>query len=61
MPIFKVKSICIKLEQNEYYIEVLDKKTGVIETTYKSRNESKYNYLLRKDNEFYELKLLREV
>lgn len=58
MPIFRVKSICIKLTQNSKFIEVLDKKTGIIETVYKVKNESKYNYYFNKDWEFYTLKMI---
>ena len=58
MSIFKVKSICIKLRQNNKFIEVLDKKTGVVEMIYKSQNESKYYYYLNKDREFYVLKMI---
>ena len=58
MPIFKVKSICIKLEQNSKFVEVLDKKTGIVDRVYKSKNESKYNYYFNKDWEFYTLKMI---
>jgi len=60
MPIFKVKSICVKLKENEKFIEILDKKTGIIDKVYKSRNESKYQYYLKKDYMFYTLKMVEE-
>jgi hypothetical protein len=56
MPVYKIKSICLKLYEDDSRVEVLDKKTGIIDIVYKSQNESKYNYYLKKDDNFYILK-----
>lgn len=59
MPIYRVATICVKLVENNRYIEVLDKKTGIIDKVFKTKNESKYNYYLQKDTHFYSLKLVK--
>lgn len=60
MPIYQVKSICVKLYEDLNRVEVLDKKTGIIDIVYKSQNESKYYFYLKKDWNFYILKMLKD-
>lgn len=59
MPVYRVSGIYKKLVTTPALIIVLNKRTGSVETVKFSQNESKYNYLLKKNEEFYTLTLIK--
>lgn len=59
MPVYRVSGIYKKLITTPALIIVLNKRTGNVETVKVSQNESKYNYLLKKNEEFYTLTLIK--
>ena len=58
MPIYKVNKMYKKLLENPRLVIVYEKRSKTIEIVQKSKNESKYWYLIGKDREFYTLRLV---